>query len=340
MKIAFVRGPEAHRMPAEGALIEALKKLGEYADIPVKGDIDPAELAAIIREHDVLLTMWGNIAIPAELAADNGRLKYICNITGSLKAWIPPEIIASDKIVVTNWGDLPANCVAEGAFALLLAMLKSLPAYVRRVQRGGWEPNEDQARKLGSLNGLRLGMYGMGVIGRRFIEMCQPFRPKIYIYDPYVKELPEGCIRVDSLEALFTVSQALSVHAGLSDETYRSITAPLLAKLPDNAVIVNTARGGIFDQDALFAELESGRLRAGLDVLDEERNDRLPTEHPARQWENCLFTAHSVSNDSWGREADTYHGAMHERALENVTRFANGEPVKYIMEMDRYLKST
>lgn len=338
LKILFVRGPAATHMLAESPFIDGLRKLGEYTDLPVSADISPEELAAIIRQYDVLLTMWDNIAIPAELAEDSGRLKYVCNITGSLKPWIPAEIILSDKIIVTNWGDLPANCVAEGAFTLILAMLKSLPAYVMNIRSGGWTP--PFLHKSGSLKGLRLGMYGMGAIGRRFVELCKPFQPVIYVYDPYIRELPEGCIRVDSLENLFDVSQAVAVHAALSAETYKSITAELLARLPDDAIIVNTARGGVFDQQALFAELEPGRLRAGLDVLDEDEfHDTLVPDHPARQWENCLFTAHSISLDGWGKTEHSY-AAMYDRALENITRFANKQPVNYIMDFERYQKST
>jgi len=339
MKLLFVRGPHTYRMTTEGLFIDGLRQLGDYIDLTVRGDIPSTELASIIRQYDVLLTMWDNIPIPAELAEDNGRLRYICNITGSLKAWIPPEIIASEKITVSNWGDLPANCVAEGAFTLLLAMLKSLPSYVINIRRGHWDL--PFVHKNGSLDGLRLGMYGVGVIGRRFIEMCRPFNPVIYIYDPYINELPESCIRANSLEELFDASQALSIHAALSPETYKSITAELLARLPDDAIIINTARGGIFDQQALFNELESGRLRAGLDVLDEEGElyDSLSPEHPARHWENCLLTAHSISIDHWGRDAYSYE-AMYDRALENITRFSRGEPVKYIMDIERYNKST
>ena len=128
------------------------------------------------------------------------------------------------------------------------------------------------------------------------------------------------------------------VHAGLSDETRGSVTAELLAKLPDNGIIINTARGGIIDQPALFAELEKGRLLAGLDVLDP---DRLPEGHAAKQWPNAIFTAHNIG-------ASTIEGVagkaelqpMHLVALENLKRHADGEPLKFEMDRVRYLRST
>jgi len=128
------------------------------------------------------------------------------------------------------------------------------------------------------------------------------------------------------------------IHAGLCDATRRSVTSELLAKLPRHGVVVNTARGGIVDQAALFAELEAGRLRAGLDVLEP---DTLPPDHPARAWENLILTAHHVENP-WpldGRPA-TRLTPMQRACVENLRRFAAGEPLLYPMDRTRYLRNT
>jgi phosphoglycerate dehydrogenase-like enzyme len=128
------------------------------------------------------------------------------------------------------------------------------------------------------------------------------------------------------------------ICAALSDETRQSITADLLALLPRHGVIINTARGGIVDQDALFAELESGRLRAGLDVLEP---DRLPADHPARTWKNCIFSAHEI-NRGWptdGGEPTTL-APMHKVCIENLIAFAEGNPIRFEMDLERYRRST
>ncbi len=309
--------------------IDALNELGELTIIENGERLSDAECAARIRECDVLLTSWGARPVPAELARNPGRLRYVCNLTGTLRAFVPLEIVESD-IPVTNWGDAPANRVAEGAMTLLLACLKNLRQRIETVRAGGWAPPEGMYS--GTLEKANVGVYGLGVIGRRFVEMLRPFGATMRVFDPYVDELPAGCERAASLEELFASSEIIVVHAGLSDETRGSITAELLAKLPDHAVIVNTARGAIFDQDALFAELERGRLIAGLDVLEP---DRLPADHPARQWPNVIFTAHHLSKVTRpGMER------MHEICLENLRRFQAGEPLRFVMDRERYLRST
>ena len=309
--------------------VEAVKPFGDLTIIEDGEQLSDEECAMRIRECDVLLTGWGARPVPLAVARDPGQLGYVCNVTGSMCQFIPLELIESG-IPVTNWGDAPANRLAEGAVTLLLACVKNLRLRIETVQQGGWRIAEDTFS--GTLEGLNLGVYGCGEIGRRFVKMLKPFRPVIRIYDPYAADLPDGCIHVDSLDELFATSEAIALHAGLSDETRGAVTADLLAKLPDNGIIINTARGAIIDQEALFAELERGRLLAGLDVLDP---DRLPDDHPAKQWPNVIFTAHSI-----GKVQRPGLELMHEVCLDNLKRYVRGEPLRFVMDRDRYLRST
>jgi phosphoglycerate dehydrogenase-like enzyme len=217
--------------------------------------------------------------------------------------------------------------------ALLLAVLKDLHHRVQLIRGDGWQV--DRATHGGSLDGLKLGVYGAGVIGLKFIEMVRPFGPVIKVFDPFLAEVPEGVTRVDSLDALFDDIQAVAIHAGWTPETDKSVNARLLAKLPKHGVVINTARGGIVDQDALFAELATGRLRAGLDVFEP---DYLPPGHPARKWENLIVTSHSVAM-SWPEQHERV-GRMYEYALDNLQRFVDGRPLRFVMDPVRYARST
>lgn len=324
---------ENARMPREGAFIDALKEIGELT-VRRDGDrLSDGERAALIRECNILLTMWESAPVPAEIARDAGKLEYICNITGGVRGWIPHEIIEAG-IPVTNYGDAPALPIAEGAMALLLAVLKNIPAQVRHIEEGGWKL--DPERPKGSLYGMRIGIYGLGYIGKKFAELVRPFGPVLSAYDPYVAEMPEGCRQVGSLDELFENIHALVVHAGRTPETERTITAPLLARLPDDGIVINTARGEIFDQKALFAELASGRLRAGLDVIDGEAP--LPADHPARGWRNLILTAHSIAKNPWPPTEGLLY--REEVALDNIRRHLDGRPLRFIIDRDRYLRST
>ncbi len=323
------------RMPTKGPFVEALKELGELTLIFDASEIPDSERAKMIRQNDIVLTMWGSMPVPEAVVENPGKLRYACNITGELKKYIPEKIIESE-IYVTNWGDAPANEVAEGAVCLLLAVLKDLHIKIMNVRNDKWGLLENQFTS-GTLEELKVGLYGFGVIGRRFAEIVNMFGAKQYVFDPYVKELPEYCTKTDSLKELFEKSEAIAIHAGLSEETKGSVNAELLSLLPDNGIVINTARGDIIDQAALFAELKKGRLRAGLDVLAD--NDRLPEGHPARKWENLILTCHN-SSKVWWPERPGELLKYEKICIENIKRFISGEPLKFIMDKVRYDRST
>jgi phosphoglycerate dehydrogenase-like enzyme len=318
-----------------GVFRDALAKIGDVTIIENGAALDETKRLALIQGTEVLLLGWGSAPVPAAVVREPGALRYICNITGEMKQWVAPEIVDSG-IPVTNWGDALAPAVAEGAMTLLLAVLKDLHQQVHLIRNDGWYL--DPSCTGGSLEGLNVGVYGCGAIGRCFIELIRPFRPVLRVFDPYASEVPAGCERAASLEALFSASEAIVIHAGLNPETRHSVTAGLLSRLPRHGVVINTARGAIIDQDALFAELSSGRLRAGLDVLDP---DSLPSGHPARSWENCILTAHHVSRN-WPTDGKppTRLGAMHRVCLDNLRRFVAGEPLRFIIDPIAFRRQT
>jgi phosphoglycerate dehydrogenase-like enzyme len=220
--------------------------------------------------------------------------------------------------------------------ALLLALVKTVRGRIRAVEEDGWHLGRGDFTS--TLHRTAVGIYGCGLIGRVFVEMLRPFGATMTVYDPFAKDLPEGCLRAESLDELFRTSEAVVIHAGLTDETRGSVNAARLAMLPDNGIVVNTARGGIVDQAALFAELEKGRLLAGIDVLDPDRP--LPEGHPARRWPNALFTGHTIG--TWGkggRERESL-APWHEVCLENLKRFRDGQEPRFRMDRERYLLST
>ncbi|MGC4046420.1 MAG: NAD(P)-dependent oxidoreductase [Armatimonas sp.] len=310
----------------------ALEPLGILECIENAQALSTTERLEKIRSCDVLLTAWGSLPVPEELATDTGQLGYICHLTGELRHTVPLSLIQAG-IPVTNWGAAPANRVAEGAMALLLACLKNLHDHIQAKQAGEWVPAS--VSWSGTLSGMRLGVYGYGIIGRRFCELAAPFGPTILVFDPFVTECPYS--QAGSLDDLFANSDAISLHAGLTPETKGAIGPAQLALLPDHGIIVNTARGGLIDQNALFAELELGRLRAGLDVLDGD--DRLPIDHPARHWPNLILTAHRVEQNEWPPAEDGLL-ELHRVALENLRRFAKKEPLQFLMTEQRYELST
>lgn len=333
MKILHIASKSINPKFQQPQFLQELKKMGEVCFLENGSECCAEELLEHVRGAEVFLTGHGSIALPVELAEDPGRLKYICNLTGSVQGYVPRELFDAG-IPVSNWGDAPAFGLGESALTLVLALLKELPRRVRTVEAGGWGAVPGFAQ--GSLKGLTVGLYGYGFSGRMFHELLRPFRTRVRVFDPFVKDLPEDAQRVDSLEALFEQAHVVSIHAALTPETKATVTASLLARIPDGGILVNTARGDIVDQAALFAELERGRLRAGLDVLAEK--DWLEPDHPARRWPNLLLTCHKLTISPWPAREEM--DRLHEVCLNNLQRFKAGLSPEFLLNGPRLLLST
>ncbi len=312
--------------------IKALQKLGDLEVVINAADLSEETIADKIRNCHILLTGWDSVKVPPSIAEFSGSLEYICHVTGSVRGFIPIGVIRSE-IPVTNWGPGQAYYVAEATFALLLACFKNLREHIEVKRSGQWKLPHVETN--GSLRNSKVGIYGFGVIARQFYEFCRAFGTDVTIFDPFVSECEPA--RVDSLDELFDVCDTIIVMAGLNENTRHSINAELLAKLPDNGIVVNTARGAIIHQEALFSELENGRLRAGLDVLDGD--DELSVGHPARNYPNLILTAHQSPLSEWPPDPERLH-PMHTISLDNIQRHLKGEPLLYEMNEARFHLST
>ena len=338
MKILALYATENAQQGAYGShspLMKEIHRLYDCDEVLLPKDCPEMEYANIIRNYDVLLTKWHSPHIPTELAKDPGKLRYICNITGELSQWIDKEIIESPRIIVTNWGDAMAFSVAEGAFALLMSVLKDIPLHIKNAREN--QPYGLTSPTQGSLFGRRVGIYGMGVIAKKFVDFLRPFAPEIYAFDPFAKDIPDDVVMVDSLEALFGSSQILVIHAALTKATKKSVTKELLAMLPDGGILINTSRSQIVDHQALREELLSGRLRAGLDVTGDR--DMPDLDDPIRQLDNAIFTGHHIYLGDWCKNPDALDFPS-INCLKNLARFQKGEPLTFVMTPERYRLST
>ena len=186
---------------------------------------------------------------------------------------------AARGIAVTNTPDVLTDATADLAMALVLAVVRALPAAERSLRAGefhGWGFGDHLG---GDLRGRTLGIFGMGRIGRAVARRAAPFGMRIAYHSrtplAAVEERALGAERVD-FDELLARSDVLSLHAPLTAETRHAIDAPALARMKPGAVLVNTARGALVDEAALVDALRSGRLAgAGLDVYERE-----PEIHP------------------------------------------------------------
>ncbi len=192
---------------------------------------------------------------------------------------------------VTNVPDYCVEEMADHALALLLALLRGVVILDRDVGRGGWDHRA--AGPLPRIRGTRLGIIGCGRIGRALAARATALGMEVWGHDPLVppEQLAAAGIRPAGFEELLGACSALSLHAPLTPATERMIGARELALVPEGTVLVNTARAGLVDQEALLAALDSGRLRAAaVDVLAVEP----PTpEAPAPRHPRLVVTPHA-----------------------------------------------
>ena len=214
-------------------------------------------------------------------------------------------------ILVSNTPDVLTDATAEIALLLLLGAARRAHEgadMLRRARWTGWTPT--QLMGVG-LSGKRLGIVGMGRIGQALAARARACGMEIHYYNR--TRLPEAieasATHYSSVEALLPQAQFLSLHCPLTPQTAKLIDARRLAMLPEGAVLVNTARGGIVDDDALIAALASGRLAAaGLDVFDGEPN----VDPRYFAIENAFILPHMGSATIEARNA------MGFRAIENL----------------------
>jgi phosphoglycerate dehydrogenase-like enzyme len=159
-------------------------------------------------------------------------------------------------------------------------------------------------------------------VGRLAAARFQAFGCRVLVSDPYLRPEEATLMEVElvGLEELFGRSAVVSLHAPLLDETRGRIGAALLGRLADGAVLINSGRAGLVDEEALFRELRSGRIRAALDVYPDEP---LPAGSPYRQLPNTVLSPHQA-----GHSQET-HLLQGRTMVEEVLRFIRGEELRY-----------
>ncbi len=191
-------------------------------------------------------------------------------------------------VLVTNAPGSNALQVAEHAVTMMLALVKNLHGHTAAIAAGGWRGATGQGR---DMRGLGVGLIGMGHVGQHVARLLAPWGVRIAAYSPNAPESAfVGVERVTQLEDLWGKSDILSIHTPLSEKTRNMVNATALAAMPRHALVVNTGRGGIVDEDALFTALEGGHIAgAALDVFSTEPP---AAEHPLRQHPKIVCTPH------------------------------------------------
>jgi D-3-phosphoglycerate dehydrogenase / 2-oxoglutarate reductase len=211
--------------------------------------------------------------------------------------------------------------VADHTVALMLSLLRQLPTLNKGVREGRWDGIQ-MAKPLLPLNQVAVGFIGFGRMGQAVLSRLKAFGCKFLVHDPFLNpdKAKDLAVTLTDLQTVLETSDAITLHAPLTEETRHLMNIERLALMKSTAVLVNTARGGLIDPNALANALNTNQLRAaGLDVFEKEP---LPEDSPLRSAKNLLLTPHLA----WYSE--TAIERLQRLAAEEVARALQQQPLR------------
>jgi phosphoglycerate dehydrogenase-like enzyme len=270
-------------------------------------DVDAVIAAA--QGYDGVYVIGDQGPLPRRLIEEVPSLRLISFVGTGAERFVDLAQAREAGVAVTNVPDFASQSVAEHALALIFAVARRIPSGDADIRQGAWVKEQGLL-----LKGRRLGVLGLGSIGERLAHMGQALGMEVSYFNRTPRPELEG-MKAVSLEELLETSDVLSVHLLHTPETDGLITGELLSRLPDQAVVVNTARAEVFERGAVEAALASGRLfGAGIDVFTEEppRPETLPAPES-----NAVLSPHVGFHTD---EAD----AVFSIAAQNIVEFLAG----------------
>lgn len=300
---------------------DAWDRMRRFADVIEHLGEQPAghaDLLTLLPAADACLTSWGVAPLDAEILAVATRLHMMAHMGGSVKRFVS-QAVWERGVRITSAGPALAEDVAVTSVGLMIVGMKRLWPLAQHVRAGGWRESRYWPSR--ELRHKAVGIVGASHVGRHLIHLLKPFEPDVFLYDPFVKTADAAVLGVQKVELdeLLQRVDILTLHAPSKPDTFHLIDAHRLALLKDDALIINTARGDLIDEQALIAELSKGRFFAFLDVTDPEPP---AIDSPLRHLENVVVLPHLA-----GCIEDCTH--MGDMAVEELRRFCAGEPAMY-----------
>lgn len=293
-----------------------LERLEPYGDVILYTD-RPATLeekVARAKDADILINTRGIVTWPGEVLRQLPKLRLIatCSIGTDM---IGLEVAREMGIVVSNQPGRTSPVVAEHMFGLMFAAAKRAAFFTTEVKAGRW-PRMDNIL----LQGKTLGIIGTGNIGAEMARLGRAIGMNViaWTFNPSPERAESLGVRYVELDELLRTADVVSLHLRLTNESRHIIGAHEFGLMKPNALLVNAARGGLVDTDALVEALNSGRLGgAAIDVYDEEPP---LTDHPLLSCKQVVLTPHCADMTPEGVEL------LNEGAVDNIIAFLEGRP--------------
>jgi D-3-phosphoglycerate dehydrogenase len=276
-----------------------------------------------LKDADAVVNIRSSVQFTRRVLAGCPRLK-ILSVWGTGVDHVDLPAAEELGITVSNTPAYGAPYVSEHALALALAVSRQIVQNDRHIRQGGWTRGF-----IDELYNKTLGVVGTGAIGRRMIQLGQGIGMKVIAWtvNPTPERAAEYGVRFLPLEELLAQADVVSLHVALSPRTEKFIGRQQLGLMKPTAILINTARGGVVDQDALLEVLHKRKIAgAGLDVFEAEP---LPAGHPLTELDNVVLSPHAGGM--------AYSGTMRglEMSVENLEAFAAGNPIYVVANGSR-----
>ncbi len=306
--------------------------IGTDAEIILYQAKSKDELPDTISELDAVF-VWHHIQVTKDIIDRLSNCKFIIRI-GTGYDSVDYKYAGEKGIPVLNVPDYGTEDVAEHALALMLALNRSIPVYHERLCEN---IQDNWVAAIGEyiprISGKIMGIVGLGRIGTAMSVRAKGMGMKVCFYDPYV---PDGydkavqCRRVESLEELFEIADFVSLHTLLTEETEGMINDNILLHCKKNLMLINTSRGKVVKNNAVYHALKDGRLRAfAADVLEQEPPDAKADELIAAYVKQDPFIKNRMlltPHAAFYAEESRYE--MRHKAAEAVKRMLDGLPLR------------
>ncbi|MCX8152279.1 MAG: phosphoglycerate dehydrogenase [Archaeoglobaceae archaeon] len=295
--------------------IEFLKK--EKIEVDFKPNLSREELLKIIKDYEALIVRSQTL-VDKELLKAGSKLKIVARAGAGVDN-IDVNTATELGIIVVNAPEGNTVSTAEHTIALMFAAARKIPQADRSVKEGKW----DRKKFLGiEFRGKTVGIIGLGRVGFEVAKRCKALEMNVIAYDPYVPPEKGKQIGVEllDLDTLLRRSDIITVHVPKTKETVGMIDRKAFEKMKDGVIIINTARGGIVDEKALYEAIKNKKVfAAALDVYEKEPPDQ---DNPLIKLENVVTTPHIAASTY---EAQKSVGLI---VAEDIVRVAKGYPAK------------
>jgi D-3-phosphoglycerate dehydrogenase len=272
----------------------AIAILGGFDIVYAGKTPDEDTLLALCKEHQPVAIIVRYGKIPARVMDASKRLRVISKHGTGIDT-IDAGAAAARGIVVKAAAGANAPAVAEHAWALILACAKEVVRLNTRMHEGHWDKATHKSLEL---KGKTLGLIGMGAIGQRTAQVGLVLGMDVIAFDPFIKQAPPG-VKLCALQTVLAESDVVSLHCPLTADNRNMINGETLALMRDGAILVNTARGGLVDEQAVAEALRTGKLRAA--GLDSFSGEPVTGNHVFSDVPNAILSPHigGVTHDAY-----------------------------------------